>query len=280
MHEGFDSNPDNPEHEKTSPQPGENRLRGVIGMLGDLRHTTGILMSDGLGPAGRRVMNTLRFRLYADPGDRRWEDRFRVSAGHPVPLDSLTIVSDHRHFGVEYVPTPVRVFTDLIEAAEVKPSDYSFIDFGSGKGRLLARAAELGFRRVYGIEFARELHEATERNVAAFMAATGTRPAIEAIHGDAAAFRIPDGPCVLYLFNPFTAPVLEQILGNVRDSFLRSPRHIVVIYRNPTDHRLLARASFLRPMRLRLRDRLRGAVLHTEAVRFYETDPCSVTGAR
>src|ERR1700722_6642663 len=30
--------------------------------------------------------------------------------------------------------------------------EYTFIDFGSGKGRVLLMAARLGFRRLYGIE--------------------------------------------------------------------------------------------------------------------------------
>jgi tRNA1(Val) A37 N6-methylase TrmN6 len=37
--------------------------------------------------------------------------------------------------------------------------DYTFIDFGSGKGRALLMAADLQFKSLIGIELRKELHD-------------------------------------------------------------------------------------------------------------------------
>jgi hypothetical protein len=43
-----------------------------------------------------------------------------------------------------------------LEKLNINPKDFTFIDFGSGKGRVLLIAAGLPFRAVVGIEFSRD----------------------------------------------------------------------------------------------------------------------------
>ncbi len=59
-------------------------------------------------------------------------------------------------------------------AAEVRRESV-FIDFGSGKGRVLLMAAQLGFRQLYGIELRKELHEQACRNFHRFRKTKGCR---------------------------------------------------------------------------------------------------------
>jgi len=68
-----------------------------------------------------------------------------------------------------HVYAPVRV-ANARAALRALPvgdfSQYSFIDMGSGKARMLFVAAELPFRRVIGVEFDRKLHAAAKENIA------------------------------------------------------------------------------------------------------------------
>jgi len=63
--------------------------------------------------------------------------------------------------------------------------------------------------------------------------------------GDATAFDYPTGPIVLYLYNPFLAPVLKRCLRNLTRSLRAEPRELYLIYVNPAFERLLKKHASL-----------------------------------
>jgi hypothetical protein len=67
-----------------------------------------------------------------------------------------------------YTPTRVELLEQMIDAADIEPHRFSFIDYGSGKGRVLLLAARLPFRRVVGVEHSPTLHRIAEKNCATF----------------------------------------------------------------------------------------------------------------
>jgi hypothetical protein len=64
-----------------------------------------------------------------------------------------------------YAPTATPGFRKKLN---IDPRNFTFIDFGSGKGRVLLIAAGLPFKAVVGIEFSRELHEIAVQNISRF----------------------------------------------------------------------------------------------------------------
>jgi SAM-dependent methyltransferase len=128
-----------------------------------------------------------------------------------------------REYGVEtlwfdlfnYEPSVPSVVRASLDALDVSPSDYTFVDLGSGKGRVVFLAAEHDFHEVVGIEHRAALHHRASENLAHL--APRLKAPIELIHGDAAQVPLPDGPLVLYLFNPFPAEVLIGVLARVDD---------------------------------------------------------------
>ena len=108
-------------------------------------------------------------------------------------------------------------------------SEYTFIDMGSGKGRMLFVAAEYPFRRVMGVEFSGDLHDEAQANIGTYRHRLQRCGAIEAVHADAAAFEFPDEKLVIYMFNPFGPEVMRAMLANLERSLERSPRHVVVV---------------------------------------------------
>ena len=71
-------------------------------------------------------------------------------------LKSLTIDSPNVALGVEYAPMRLRPLRRLMSALTL-PLDGTFVDVGCGKGRVLLWAANCGFQRIVGLEFAKEL---------------------------------------------------------------------------------------------------------------------------
>jgi SAM-dependent methyltransferase len=124
-----------------------------------------------------------------------------------------------------------RVQAVLAELA-IDYRDYSFVDFGSGKGRVLIVAAAYPFRSVIGVEFSRELHETAVRNIALLPASAIRAAAIETVPGDAAAFQPPSHNLVCYLYNPFGPPVISQVARRLAAHGDQGYR-VIVIYVDP-----------------------------------------------
>ena len=62
---------------------------------------------------------------------------------------------------------------------------------------------------------------------------------------DARDFEFPDGPLVVYLFNPFSEATFTLILENLRRSAEESPRPIYIGYRFTEFENLLEHAAWL-----------------------------------
>ncbi|HEY4380530.1 MAG TPA: class I SAM-dependent methyltransferase [Acidobacteriaceae bacterium] len=117
-------------------------------------------------------------------------------------------------------------------------SSYTFIDIGAGKGRGMLVASEYRFRRVLGIELNPALAAVARTNVAHWIATheadfTAPRLApIEVLEQDALDFEFPATPTLLFLFHPFEAPVLRQLLRRIETQFAKRSGTLDLIYVN------------------------------------------------
>jgi SAM-dependent methyltransferase len=112
-----------------------------------------------------------------------------------------------------YSPAPVPWTLEILRSLPLDPREYAFVDLGSGKGRVLLLASELGYRRVIGVELSPELHAVAQRNLDAWRRSHPRATAIELRLGDAADITAPDdGKTLFFLFNPFGPAVLDRVL--------------------------------------------------------------------
>jgi predicted RNA methylase len=127
-----------------------------------------------------------------------------------------------------YVPTrPKYVRKALRHVPAGQLAEYTFIDFGSGKGRVLLMAAQLGFRRLQGIELRRELHEQARANIRRFRNPRGSE--IQSLNLNAVEYEFPLEKLVVFFFNPFGPEVMGKVLNRLEDSLTRSFRDIWLI---------------------------------------------------
>lgn len=159
----------------------------------------------GLSPAA--VMARRRDRAF----DRRWG----TETSRLANLSSLAVDQARARHGVRYQPSTGDALSRVVAAFGIDPARYTFVDYGCGKGRICMLAARMGFADVIGVEFAPELCAIAEQNIAAFVAAGGTPVPPTIILGDAGAFAPPAGPMFAYLYNPFGAPVLDEVVANL-----------------------------------------------------------------
>ena len=147
--------------------------------------------------------------------------------------------------GIAYMPTPARVPAAILKELGLRYNEYSFIDFGSGMGRVVFVAAQFPFRKVVGVEFSDKLHRVAERNLAQ-LSGTLNAAAVELICQDAQEYTFPAGNCVVYLFNPFRETVMQTVLESLERRFAKSPAELYVIYYNPVLGTMLDAAPFLK----------------------------------
>jgi SAM-dependent methyltransferase len=145
--------------------------------------------------------------------------------------EALTIAEGDPTTGVTYAGTHPRLARWWLQAVPRDPEHFTFVDMGSGKGRVLLFAAQHGFSRVIGVEFAEELHLRALENA---HAAEGHGPAFEPVLGDAGAFEFPLEPLVVHFNNPFLEPVMVRVLANLTRSYESKPRPVVVVYQQMT----------------------------------------------
>ncbi len=132
-----------------------------------------------------------------------------------------------------YEPSGAGMVRATLAQLGIDYADYAFVDYGSGKGRVLIVAAGFAFKSVAGVEFSRELHEIAEQNIALLPPEAVRAGVVSALHGDAAAFEPPPGNLVCYLYNPFGPPVISQVARRLASHRDESGCRVIVVYVDP-----------------------------------------------
>jgi SAM-dependent methyltransferase len=123
--------------------------------------------------------------------------------------------------------------------------DFTFIDLGCGKGRVLLMASDYPFQGIIGVEFMPELVSAAQKNIASYSSDEQQCRQIEAVCMDARDFQFPAEPLVVYLFNPFSGSTFARVLENLHRSVEQMPRPVYVAYRFTEFENLLAQEPWL-----------------------------------
>lgn len=202
------------------------RLLAIHGVGGTLRlfvaKATGMLLY--FTPPRRRARAAARERDLAF--DRKWGVE---TSGMMIP-DAQDVVGQSWEFGSRYQGIDVESLEQTLRKLEIDFGQFTFVDLGSGKGRAVLVAAQMPFRKVIGVEYSDSLNQIAQQNLARFPAEAIQAEGIDLICDDATNFAIPDGPLVLFLYNPFGEAVMSQVVENLRNALRVQPRRIVVLY--------------------------------------------------
>lgn len=143
----------------------------------------------------------------------------------------LSIEATSKFGGHLYQPSSSVIFEKAMNALPFNFSDKVFLDIGSGKGRALVLAAEAGFKKVIGIEYASELNDIAYTNIET-VKDRFPNTEFDLQEGDALQFDIPSEVDVIYLFNPFDEEAVSGLMKKVKPAFDRS-KPIYLVYVNP-----------------------------------------------
>jgi SAM-dependent methyltransferase len=219
------------------------------------KKAAGLVRRHGLAGACVHVVKVIRKNLAAWQEERRsaaeeaeFDRRRGVRTSVRIDPETLNVIGPHRAFAVRYQHVSESSFRTLLGALTGLPgsglSRFAFIDLGCGMGKVLLLATEYPFRQILSVEYAPDLAAICEKNLREdrSMADRRCNPA-SVVVADAAEFSFPEGPLVVFLFNPFGPPVLASALKNLRQAGARSSE-IFVVYHNAAHAQLVRDAGF------------------------------------
>jgi SAM-dependent methyltransferase len=163
-------------------------------------------------------------------------------------LSDLDIASPNWIEGNDYAAIEPERFNRVLAGLDIPFGEYTFVDFGSGKGRALLLASEFPFKRIVGLEFSPELHRIAQENLHRYRSPTQKCANVESLNVDFVDFALPSEPLLLFFFDPCRLPILKKVLVRIRQSLFAHPRPCTIAYVAPRDEvaSLFSSADFLK----------------------------------
>jgi SAM-dependent methyltransferase len=207
------------------------------------------------------VAGATRRLFAARPAKHPFDRRHKVDTGGLIYAEALAWGHEHDHESAGYYATAPSLFhqaivrwSGLLADSGYAVGDWTFVDIGAGKGRVVMMASEYPFREVVGVELNPGLIKIARRNLRTWTRArmrirmrtrfrTQSPSAcacgyVHLVKGDALSFPLPDGPVVLFFFNSFEREMVRMWLERLVDAARSRSAPIDLIYAHP-EHREL-----------------------------------------
>lgn len=167
-------------------------------------------------------------------------DRFRG-------LDFLSVIEPEEvgldsKFVVHSSPSGDKYLKNLLTDLKIGSQD-AIIDIGCGKGSAMRTMLEFPFAKVDGIELSDHIAAIARQN---FKRLNAGRTTI--FTGDATKFEGYDAYNLIYLYNPFPAIIMADVMKALFQSVQRSDRELVIIYNNATCNDLVVAGGIFEKM--------------------------------
>lgn len=201
-------------------------IRGCLGTL-KLCARKAVSLMKGVIPTYRTARERTRGL------DQEFDCKYGVETSGNLHPDESAVIGNNWRYGIKYSAINPTLFVEVIKGLSIPCKEFVFIDFGSGKGRALLLAAGFPFKRIIGIEYCDDLNRIAQQNLLRYPDASKLCKDVDLVCMDAAEYRLPDEPLVLFFYNPFGRPVMEQVVKNVVDSFQLNRRRMVIVYMTP-----------------------------------------------
>jgi SAM-dependent methyltransferase len=168
---------------------------------------------------------------YQPERDHSFDRQFGTDTAGSVATEKLGIAdSAVREKAILYLPSPARVTRWMFNHIGIQHRDFTCVDLGCGKGRVLLVASEYPFQRVIGVEISSELSEIARRNAVKYQPRSRKCRDVEIQNTDATTFDLPETNILLHLYHPFDPEVTAAVLARLDESVAAKPRRIAVGY--------------------------------------------------
>ncbi len=171
------------------------------------------------------------------------EKKYHINTSKIQDVKKLSIKGDNVEHAELYQGANYYLLEKVFDHLQTIEANQNILDFGCGKGRVLAVAAYYGFRKITGVEFAKELYDVARKNIIPVQQKFPGK-IFNVIHVNAVDHKIEYDTNVFFFFNPFDEVVLLAVVRNILQSLKENPREIFVVYLNPVHKEIFLSAGF------------------------------------
>ncbi len=190
----------------------------------------------------------------------RGEKKYGIRTSKVNDLTKLSIIGNNKKHAEIYQGANYFLLESVLSYLQNTGANKNIIDYGCGKGRVLAVAAFYGFNKITGIEFAKELCNASRKNIAPLQLQF-PKKVFNIIHINAIDYKIEEDVNVFFFFNPFNEIVMNKVITNILTSINQNKRMIHVTYINPRHKQLFIDAGFTEVFHIKKMNYVEASVL-------------------
>jgi hypothetical protein len=170
---------------------------------------------------------------FEDSRSRAFDKRHRVETAREELLGEMGVAADAIKRGNTYYRvTWGWLIKKAMAQLDIDPRRYSFIDYGSGKGKAMLMASDYPFKTIIGLEYAKRLHDIAAENCRTYRSANQQCHSLKQIFCDARDYTPPPGPIVCFMCNPFDETTLRTVFNSWRARYEGGEREIRILYLN------------------------------------------------
>jgi SAM-dependent methyltransferase len=178
-------------------------------------------------------------------------------------LKTIIIKGDNIHHSSIYQACNYYILEKGFEFLDKIKRNKNLVDFGCGKGRVMAVAAHYGFTKITGIDFAKALCVAAENNVRKKKLLFPST-SFNVICDDVVNYEIEPDQNVFFFFNPFDEVIMLAVVKNILLSLRATPRKALIMYANPVHKEIFLSAGFIEEYYLRKLEYLELSIMSKE----------------
>jgi SAM-dependent methyltransferase len=160
---------------------------------------------------------------------RSFDRIFNVQTNGVIELATTSVDPEKLADANVYAPVNAWGLRKLLRKLQLPKSD-RFADLGCGLGRPVILAADYGFSKVTGVDFAPELCTKARDNVARSRLTAAQKETIEIIQADVINYLDQADDDVFFMFRPFSLNLFRSVVSKLADYAEQRSRWITVIY--------------------------------------------------
>ncbi|MEJ8574408.1 hypothetical protein [Microbaculum marinum] len=153
----------------------------------------------------------------------------RAPTATQAPADALGSADAGRSQAHGYRASPRKLIRWVLDGLSERLEQATFLDIGSGRGRVVFEAARYPFQRIVGIECVEPLHETATLNLRHWPRAQMRCREIDLVLGDALEQPLPEADLVVWMFDPFPERLFTRMAARLAEHANRWKVTIVLV---------------------------------------------------
>ncbi|MEO7315323.1 MAG: hypothetical protein ABIW47_09065 [Ginsengibacter sp.] len=171
------------------------------------------------------------------------EKKYGIQTTGIDKLKRLSVVGDNKINASIYQAANYYLLEKAFNFLLEEKATGTIVDFGSGKGRIMAVAASYGFTKIKGIEFAAALNVVAKKNIDGIQSKY-PEANFTILTENAVKYEVDKEDSIFFFFNPFDEKIVLEVVKNIMKSLRLYPRKIFVVYLNPMHKEIFESAGF------------------------------------